>query len=94
MQYLQSSLGSLAIRSASGVIEVNHLLQVLPVESQLHIVEESAVGLLVDERKYPDIEPHPDMRTAGEVVFDMVVVLCDELRDMLENAELHSIPRK
>ena len=63
-------------------------------ESQLHIVEEGAIGLLVDEREYPDIESHPDMRTAGEVVFDMVVVLCYELRDVLENAELHSIPHR
>ena len=61
-------------------------------ESQLHVVEEGAIGLPVDEREYPDIESHPDMRTAGEVVFDTVVVLCDKLRDMLENAELHSIP--
>jgi hypothetical protein len=57
-------------------------------------VEEGAIGLLVDEREYPDVESHPDMRTAGEVVFDMVVVLCDKLRDMLENTELHSIPRR
>lgn len=63
-------------------------------ESQLHIVEEGAIGLLVDEREYPDIESHPDMRTAGEVVFDMAVVLCDKLRDMLEDTELHSIPRR
>ena len=55
-------------------------------------MEESAVGLFVDEREYPDIESHPDMRTAGEVLFDVVVVLCDELRDMLKNAKLHSIP--
>jgi hypothetical protein len=52
-------------------------------------VEEGAIGLLVDKREYPDIESHPDMRTAGEVMFDIVVVLCDKLRDMLENAELH-----
>jgi len=58
-------------------------------EPQLHVMQESAIGLLVDKREYPDIESHPDMRTAWEVVFDMVVVLCYELRDMLENAELH-----
>ena len=63
-------------------------------ESQLHVMQESTPCLLVDEREYPDIEPHPDMRAAGEVVFDTVVVLCDELRDMLENAELHSIPHR
>lgn len=57
-------------------------------------MQESAVGLLVDEREYPDVESHPDMRTAWEVMFDVVVVLCDKLRDMLENAELHSIPRR
>ena len=53
-------------------------------------MKEGAVGLLVDEREYPDIESHPDVRTAGEVLFDMVIVLCHELRDVLENAELHS----
>jgi hypothetical protein len=63
-------------------------------EPQLHVMKESAAGLLVDEREYPDIESHPDMRTAGEVVFDMVIVLCDKLRDMLENAEFHITPYK
>lgn len=63
-------------------------------EWQLHVVQESTACLPVDEREYPDIESHPDMRASGEVLLDIVVVLCDELRDMLENAELHSIPRK
>lgn len=57
-------------------------------------MEECAVGLFVDERENPDIESHPNVRTAGEVLFNMVIVLCDKLRDVLKNAELHSILRR
>lgn len=63
-------------------------------ESQLHIVKECAVGLLVDKREYPYIESHPDVWTAREVLVDVVVVLCYEFRDMSKNAELHYIPRR